>query len=177
MMQGGENNVDVALGRQLQGIQRDRSARKKRSEALQTAFEQRIQKSERKEAQFYDLDVRVEESQITNPFGRDSRGDENFVFYGAEFDSDTSKGYDPTWVAVTNGVFDEMMLSKKDAKARNSINGKNVRGVGPGGPLYQHPDVPDEPGPGNYDYEMPFGNLLKPTYNVAIAEQCRELVF
>ena len=31
--------------------------------------------------------------------------------------------------------------------------------------------------PGNYDYEMPFGNLLKPTYNVAIAEQCRELVF
>ena len=48
---------------------------------------------------------------------------------------------------------------------------------GPGGPLYQHPDVPDEPGPGNYDYEMPFGNLLKPTYNVAIAEQCRELVF
>ena len=48
---------------------------------------------------------------------------------------------------------------------------------GPGGPLYQHPDVPHEPGPGNYDYEMPFGNLLKPTYNVAIAEQCRELVF
>ena len=48
---------------------------------------------------------------------------------------------------------------------------------GPGGPLYQHPDVPNEPGPGNYDYEMPFGNLLKPTYNVAIAEQCRELVF
>ena len=133
MMQGGENNVDVALGRQLQGIQRERSARKKRSEALQTAFEQRIQESERKEAQFYDLDVRVEESQITNPFGRDARGDENFVFYGAEFDSDTSKGYDPTWVAVTNGVFDEMMLSKKDAKARNSINGKNVRGVGPGG--------------------------------------------
>ena len=48
---------------------------------------------------------------------------------------------------------------------------------GPGGPLYQHPDVPSEPGPGCYDYEMPFGNLLKPTYNVAIAEQCRELVF
>ena len=34
-----------------------------------------------------------------------------------------------------------------------------------------------QPGPGNYDYEMPVGNLLKPTYNVAIAEQCRELVF
>ena len=33
------------------------------------------------------------------------------------------------------------------------------------------------PGPGAYDYEMPYGNLLKPTYNVAIAEQCRELVF
>ena len=38
------------------------------------------------------------------------------------------------------------------------------------------PDA-DVPGPGAYDYEMPFGNLLKPTYNVAIAEQCRELVF
>lgn len=48
---------------------------------------------------------------------------------------------------------------------------------GVGGPLYTHPSVSDEPGPGNYDYEMPFGNLLKPTYNVQIAEQCRELVF
>ena len=37
--------------------------------------------------------------------------------------------------------------------------------------------APDNPGPGAYDYEMPYGNLLKPTYNVAIAEQCRELVF
>ena len=36
--------------------------------------------------------------------------------------------------------------------------------------------APDNPGPGAYDYEMPYGNLLKPTYNVAIAEQCRELV-
>ncbi|KAJ1444938.1 hypothetical protein M885DRAFT_551455 [Pelagophyceae sp. CCMP2097] len=35
----------------------------------------------------------------------------------------------------------------------------------------------DRPGPGSYDYEMPHGNLLKPTYNVAIAAQCRELTF
>ena len=38
-------------------------------------------------------------------------------------------------------------------------------------------DADDLPGPGQYDYEMPYGNLLKPTYNVAIAEQCREIVF
>jgi hypothetical protein len=35
----------------------------------------------------------------------------------------------------------------------------------------------ERPGPGSYDYEMPHGNLLKPTYNVAIAAQCRELTF
>ena len=38
-------------------------------------------------------------------------------------------------------------------------------------------DAAEIPGPGAYDYEMPHGNLLKPTYNVAIAEQCREIVF
>jgi hypothetical protein len=137
MMQSGDNHVDLALGKQLKDIQITRSTRKKRSEALQTEFEQRMQSSERKESQFYDLAVRVEESQLSNPFGRDARGDENFVFYGGEFDSDASnKGYDPTWVAVTNGTFDEMMLSKKDAKSRNSIGGKNVRAIGPGGPVF-----------------------------------------
>ena len=38
-------------------------------------------------------------------------------------------------------------------------------------------EADEAPGPGAYDYEMPYGNLLKPTYNVAIAEQCREIVF
>jgi hypothetical protein len=33
------------------------------------------------------------------------------------------------------------------------------------------------PGPGSYDYQLPYGNMLKPTYNVAIANQCRELRF
>lgn len=33
------------------------------------------------------------------------------------------------------------------------------------------------PGPGSYDYQLPFGNLLKPTYNVAIASNCRDLFF
>lgn len=31
------------------------------------------------------------------------------------------------------------------------------------------------PGPGTYDYQLPSGNLLKPTYNIAIAAECREL--
>ena len=38
-------------------------------------------------------------------------------------------------------------------------------------------EADEAPRPGAYDYEMPYGNLLKPTYNVAIAEQCREIVF
>ena len=33
------------------------------------------------------------------------------------------------------------------------------------------------PGPGSYDYEMPYGNLLKQTYNVAIAEQSADIMW
>ena len=36
-------------------------------------------------------------------------------------------------------------------------------------------DLFDNPGPGHYDFEMPHGNLLKQTYNVAIAEQSADL--
>ena len=128
-MHGGDN-VDAALGRELKNIQLDKAARKKRVERLTSEFERRIQKKEREEAQFYDLDLRVTEQQVRDPFGKDARGDENFAFYGAEFDSDASaKGYDPTWVAIASAEFDEMMLSKKDAKERNSIGGKNVRAI------------------------------------------------
>jgi hypothetical protein len=41
---------------------------------------------------------------------------------------------------------------------------------GAGGPV-------DGPGPGSYDYDMPYGNLLKQTYNVAIAEQSADIVW
>ncbi|KAJ8613947.1 hypothetical protein CTAYLR_008786 [Chrysophaeum taylorii] len=45
-------------------------------------------------------------------------------------------------------------------------------------PRFPEASSEDEgPGPGAYDYQLPYGNMLKPTYNVAIAAECRDLFF
>lgn len=44
-------------------------------------------------------------------------------------------------------------------------------------PASEHHRDEDMPGPGSYDYQLPYGNLLKPTYNVAIAAESRDLFY
>lgn len=75
------------------------------------------------------------------------------------------------------GAYDLKATLRAGRPNRKALMMSSAPRFGAGGATAAAADAYENPGPGAYDYEMPFGNLLKPTYNVAIAEQCRELVF